>query len=379
MIKAKRGGKLSGGEGFRRFAEADGSDTLFGFIGKNLLLFIVIIAAVLTTLFAPIARFPANDNIAKTGIIFAFLIASAGLQKGNAEKLLINVFGRIPEKYSRTVPLCIILTAFLLGAVFTPVGSVILAVPAATVFYKLWHKTALIFSLMLTASALGSFLIPSYIGRYVLRAGRLSYGDYLLQMLPLAAIGLLLCLVTAVIFCKPDTVSPTVEKKPYDIFTIAIYSLIFVLVVLSSFGVINIIISFCSAVLAAVILDSDNLRKVDYGLLIIVFLLTVTAWNILRTDMVPLPNSPFFASVVMSSLVGASDATLLLFPKNVPALLLLTGTNIGALGLLTASAAGIFVYRRYLDTSGAKPILGLLIFTGVGILTVIILSLFTAI
>jgi hypothetical protein len=375
-IESKYGGKISGTEGFKKFLEADGGDNLLGFIGKNLLLFLVIAAAIITTLFAPIARFPANDNIAKTGIVFAFLVAEAGLRKGNADRIFSSLLSKIPDRFRFLTPALIIIGAFLFGAVFTPLGAVLLLLLTALPLCKVWHKTALFYSLCLFSANLGGFLIPTYIERYVLRAAELPYFEYLTAVLPLALAGLFLCLVPILIFGKADGIS-AVEKKPVDIITICIYSVVFILCVLSAFGIIDIIISFCSAVLAAVILDSDNIKKVDYGLLVIIFLLTVVSWNILRTDMLPLPESPLSASVFITGLTGSDNAILLLFPKNVPALTLLSGVNIGSLGIFTAS--GLYTYRRYLDTVGAKPISGLLIFAGLGLIFITVLSALAAI
>jgi hypothetical protein len=375
--QAKRGGVISGGEGFKRFIEADGGDNLLGFIGKNLLLFIVIAAAIVTTLFAPLARFPANDNIAKTGIVFAFLVAEAGLRKGNADKLFSSLLSKIPDKLKFLTPALIIIGAFIFGAVFTPLGAVLLIIPTALPLCKVWYKTALFLSLCLCSSVLGGFLIPSYAGRYVLRVDKIPYASYLSRLLPLALVGLFICLVLTLIFGKADGI--TAEKRPVDIITTCIYSAVFILCVLSAFGILNIIISFCSAVLAAVILDSDNIKKVDYGLLVIIFLLTVVSWNILRADMLPLPENPLAASVFITNFTGAADAILLLFPKNVPALTLLSGVNIGSLGFITASSAGLYTYRRYLDTPSAKPISGLLIFTGLGLILIMVLSALAAI
>ncbi|MDR0986351.1 MAG: hypothetical protein LBL98_01475 [Ruminococcus sp.] len=268
MIKAKaiHGGKLSGGAAFKRFFDADGGDGVIGFVGKNLILFIVIAAAILTTLFAPIARFPANDSIAKVGLVFSFLISTEGLHKGNADRFLTSLLLKLPDR------LTVLVTVFgglILGAVLTPLGAVLVVVPAVK---------------------------PLLIGK----------------------------------------AEAAIEKKPVDYITVGIYLTAFILCVLSALGILDIIVTFCSVVLAAVILDSDTIKKIDYGLLVIIFLYTVVSWNVLRTDRIELPDSSIIA-------------------------------------------AGLYAYRQYLTTAGAKPLLGLLIFTGVGIILVLALSALAAI
>ncbi|MDR0903714.1 MAG: hypothetical protein LBM59_03700 [Ruminococcus sp.] len=321
MIAAKkqlrRGGKISGGEGFRKLLQADGGDNILGFVGKNLILFITLAAAVITTLFAPITRFPANDIIAKVGLVFAFLTAQAGLKKGNADRFLTSLFALLPDRFKFFTPLIIIVTSFIFGAVFTPLGAVLLIIPAITPLCKAWHKTALLFALCLGAvvSSSGELISPAYT---------------LHNVLPLALVGLCICTSLSLLIGKPETA--ILDKKPVDIVTVSIYFVAFILCVLTAFGILSIIICICSVVLAAVILDSDNIKKIDYGLLVIIFLYAVVSWNILRTDIIALPES---------SLV----------------------------------AAGLYTYRRYLDTTGAKPIFGLLIFIGVGVGLILVMAL----
>jgi hypothetical protein len=269
-------------------------------------------------------------------------------------------------------------TAFVAGLLFSPLGAAILIIPTATKLYWSWLRCALVTVLSLICCSLGAFLIPDFTARSVLAASKIPYADYLKTMLPLALIGLIIALSAAAcfIFFPPDY-SPKPEND-IDFFdkyiTNGIYILLFILCVLSHFGIIDIIVSFCSAVLAAVILNSDNFRKVDYGLLVIVFLLSVSAWNIMRTDMIPLPENPFAASVFLTQFIGADNAAVMLYPKNVPSLLLLSGGNIGSIGLITASVASIYSYRQCVNVPGSKPILSLCIFTGVGLAFVMLLS-----
>jgi hypothetical protein len=372
-----RGGKITIGSGLQGFFEADGGDGVIGFLGRNFVLFFAILFALFTTLFAPIARFSANEKVAAAGIVFAFLLTSNGFVKCGADRIYAAIVSSTKRFGGRLIPTFLLLTAFVGGALLTPLGSAVMIIPIVTLLYKSWHKNALITALTVSACTLGGFLSPLYSIRFVLDRVDMTYAEYVKLILPLALIGLAVCIIAAFAVGAPVTAYiPKETEIKIEPVTLGLYTLLLILCVLCALGVLDIIVGFVGAVLVSAILDSDNFRRVDYGLLFIIFLFSVASWNIIRADMLTLPSDPFFASVFVTEIIDAPEAISLLFPKNVPVEKLLSGVNIGSLGLITASTANLYAYRIYLLSSRSKPIIGGLIFLGIGAALVMILSAF---
>jgi hypothetical protein len=205
----------------------------------------------------------------------------------------------------------------------------------------------------------------------------MTYLEYVKLVLPLALFGLVVCVIAAFAGGAPVAVyQPKETEIKIEPVTLSLYTLLLILCVLCALGVLDIIVGFVGAVLVSAILDSDNFRRVDYGLLFIIFLLSIASLNIIRADMLTLPSDPFFASIFVAEIIDAPEAISLLFPKNVPVEKLLQGVNIGSLGLFTASTANLYAYRTYLLSPRSKPIIGGLIFLGIGAALVLILSAF---
>jgi hypothetical protein len=370
-----RGGKITIGNGLAGLYAADGGEGAIGFFGRNFVLFFAALLALFTTLFAPIAAFPANERIASAGIVFAFLLTSAGFCKSGADKIYTAAVARIKAVGGRFIPAVIVVTAFIIGALLTPIGAAVMIIPVVTRLFKSWYKNALICALTVASCTLGGFLSPVYSIRFVLSASQMPYEEYVKMVLPLALVGLVCCIAAAFAVGAPVTAYvPKDSELKIEPVALGLYTLLLILCVLCALGFLDIIFAFVGAVLVSVILDSDNFRQVDYGLLLIIFLLAVASWNIIRADMLILPSDPFIASIFVTEVIDAPDAVSLLFPKNVPAKMLLTGVNVGSVGLFTASTANLFAYRAYVKSQGSKPVLGGLIFFGIGACLVLILS-----
>jgi hypothetical protein len=372
-----RGGKIKVGSGLQSFFEADGGDGAIGFLGRNFVLFFAILFALFTTLFAPIARFSANEKVAAAGIVFAFLLTSQGFIKSGSDRIYAAFVSRLKILGGRLIPIVILLTSFICAALLTPLGAAVMIIPVVTLLYKSWYKNALITALTVSSCTLGGFLSPLYSIRFVLSRADMTYIEYVKLVLPLALIGLAVSLIAAFAVGAPVAVyQPKEAEIKIEPVTLGLYTLLLILCVLCALGVLDIIVGFVGAVLVSVILDSDNFRLVDYGLLFIIFLLSIASWNIIRADMLALPSDPFFASVFVTEIIDAPEAISLLFPKNVPTEKLLQGVGIGSLGLITASTANLYAYRTYILSPHSKPIIGGLIFLGIGAALVLILSAF---
>jgi hypothetical protein len=372
-----RGGKITIGSGLQKFFEVDGGDGAIGFLGRNFVLFFAVLFALFTTLFAPIARFPANEKIAAAGIVFAFLLTSNGFVKSGSDRIYAALMSRLKILGGRLIPVVILLTSFICGALLTPLGAAVMIIPVVALLYRSWYKNSLITALTVSSCTLGGFLSPLYSIRFVLDKADMTYLEYVKLILPFAIIGLAICVIAAFAVGAPVTAyTPKETEIKIEPVTLGLYTLLLILCVLCVLGVLDIIVGFVGAVLVSVILDSDNFRRVDYGLLFIIFLLSIASWNIIRADMLTLPSDPFFASVFVTEIIDVPEAISFLFPKNVPTEKLLQGVNIGSLGLITASTANLYAYRTYIQSPRSKPIIGGLIFFGIGITLVLIFSAF---
>jgi hypothetical protein len=315
-------------------------------------------------------------------MIFALMLVIAGFEDsgvyGAAERLVTRLSDRL------CAPVLVILAAAA-AVIATPTGAVMLFLPLLHKLFRSWGKSAAITALTAMSCNLGGFISPqeSYLSRYVIDNTEVTAVQYRTAALPLFAVGMAVCVIAALFIGAPNA-NEKAETEQKDRFnaepiSLTVYIIIFILCVLSLAGFLDIIVSFCSAVLVTVILDPQKFRHADYGLLLTLFFLAVGAWNILRTDMIPLPEEPLSAVVYITQIVGNTNAVSLMFPKGIPGLTLLLGVNIGSLGSLAASYVNIIAFKKYLDGQGARTIGGLIIYTLFGAAFITIMFILLAI
>ena len=250
---------------------------------------------------------------------------------------------------------------------FVPFGLLVLRLA------DMERSVSLVVTLMTIAANLGSMLTP--IGNpqnlYLYTASGRSFLSFIGLMLPYTLLAA--ALLATVIFCAcPNpkiSVKLTAEQKKLPAKPLALYSVLFLLCLLTVLKLIPIYILFPAVAVVLLIFNRKLLLKVDYSLL-----LTFAAFFIFVGNMGRVPalhelilrvvtGHEQTMAVALSQIISNVPAALLLsgFTENTDALIV--GTNLGGLGTLIASMASLISYKQIALQYGAQKKRYLLLFT----------------
>lgn len=136
---------------------------------------------------------------------------------------------------------------------------------------------------------------------------------------------------------------------------VILFSLLFVIILLSVFHLIDYKITFIITIVTVLILNKRLFKEVDYSLLLtftgfFIFIGNISTMDVVRNFMENILNSKkstFISSILASQIISNVPATMLLsgFTNHFKELLL--GVNIGGMGTLIASLASVISYKIY--------------------------------
>ena len=331
------------------------------FIKGETVLSIAVLLAVISSFFVkPDMEYPGYIDFRTLSLLFCLMAVMAGLQKTGVFNLLAeNMLKRVHGIKSLTFIL--VMLCFFFSMLITNDVALITFVPFTfTVLNMLDNaeKKRLIIPVIVLqtiAANLGSMLTP--IGNpqnlYLHGVSRLSVGDFVLLMLPYAAVSFLILAVwifikggKGVIKINFGTGAKIKEKKK-----IAIYLVSFLACLLTVARIIDYKITLVIVIAMVAAADYRIFAKVDYTLLI-----TFTAFFVFIGNM---GRIPVFSEYIKSVIEGHECLTGIIssqFISNVPAALLLSGftdnfrpliigVNLGGLGTLIASMASLISFK----------------------------------
>jgi hypothetical protein len=343
------------------------------FVKRNFVIIILALSAFGTALPAPIDTFPGNLYTERICLIFCFMISAAGFEEGGIYHLLHS---KMRGRLSPTGAYFLILAAsYLLGALITPYAVVIMTVPLIS---RLFERNTLLFAFPSTAAAatLGGFLSPvsSFYNAFFTFEEIVPPDELVLRLIPYSLVGFALVIVASLpvtkIYSQYDGLR---EVRPEPVY-VCVFAILLVITALAVGGLFDGIASFVSVCLVIVILEPKLMRKPDYALLLMLFLLSVTAWNITRADLLPLPENPFFAAVALSNVISAENAAEFLAKIGITPDILAVGINIGAAGFIFATPAALAAFSSSVSGENAKPLLSAGVFAAQGIVLTAALS-----
>lgn len=150
---------------------------------------------------------------------------------------------------------------------------------------------------------------------------------------------------------KLDLSDVTIENKR----DVILFSLLFGIILLSVFHLIDYKITFGITIITVIILNKKLFKEIDYSLLItfigfFIFIGNISTMDVVRSFMENILNSEkstFISSILASQVISNVPATMLLsgFTGHFKELLL--GVNIGGMGTLIASLASVISYKIY--------------------------------
>ena len=210
-----------------------------------------------------------------------------------------------------------------------------------------------------------------------------SAGEFFAVVLPLTALSLLL-LAALSLFALPRSLPPyeSAQAALRSPRALSVYSLLFVLCLLSVFRLLPCWLLTLLVIAAALALDKELLRHADYALLLTFVCFFVVSGNLGRVEAVRslvqglLERNTLLASVLVSQVISNVPAAVLLSGFTDHAAALLSGVNIGGLGTPIASLASLITLKLYLKSEGAEPLRFLLVFTAANVLFLAALLLF---
>ncbi|MCH5210062.1 MAG: citrate transporter [Oscillospiraceae bacterium] len=334
---------------------------IYHFIKNETVLSIAVVLAIISSFFVkPDIEYFDYIDFRTLSLLFCLMAVMAGLQKTGvfnllAENMLKKVHG------IKSLTFILVMLCFFFSMLITNDVALITFVPFAFTVLNMLddaEKKRLIIPVIVLqtiAANLGSMLTP--IGNpqnlYLHGVSGLSVGNFILLMLPYAAVSFLILSVwifinggKGVIKINFGTGTKIEEKKK-----IVIYLISFVVCLLTVARVIDYKITLLIVIALVAAADYRIFGKVDYTLLV-----TFTAFFVFIGNM---GRIPMFSDYIKSVIDGHECLTGIIssqFISNVPAALLLSGftdnfrpliigVNLGGLGTLIASMASLISFK----------------------------------
>lgn len=328
------------------------------FVKNEAVLISSFVLAVVSAFFVvPDANYIDYIDYRTLGLLFCLMAVMAGLNaQGVFGKLAVALLKKVGSV--RTLGLTLSLLCFFLSMVITNDVALITFVPFTILVLNMCGQTGkLIFLVTMetVAANLGSMLTP--IGNpqnlYLFSAYEMGIGDFMATLLPYGVLSLVM-IVVACFFMgneKIEALHIENEKQPSKITICIIYVVLFALSLLTVFRVVNFVVTLAVTVVAVLIFDRNNFKKIDYSLLLTFVFLFVFIGNLGRIGAV----SEFLQSIINGREVAVGVVASQVF-SNVPAALLLSGftdnvkglligVNLGGLGTLIASMASLISFK----------------------------------
>lgn len=327
------------------------------FLKTEIVLVISFILAVISAFFVtPSKAYIDYIDFRTLGLLFCLMAVMAGFNrlgifKFVAQKMLSKV------KSINGLSLILCLLCFFSSMFITNDVALITFVPFTITALKLlgrMDKLIWIVAIETVAANLGSMLTP--IGNpqnlYLFSAFNMSLGDFIFTILPYAIHSLILILISCLITGKGKIDAQRDEKSSnFSKSHIGIYSVLFLLALLTVFRVIPYIITVLITIAVILIFDRKVILKIDYSLLFTFVFLFIFIGNLGEIK----PISEFLKSIVNGNEVLVGVASSQVF-SNVPATILLSkftenakdlliGVNLGGLGTLIASMASLISFK----------------------------------
>lgn len=354
------------------------------FIKEELVLVIALGLALLTSFFS----FPKLSYIDFKVLILLFnlMIVVAAFKKLNLlDTLAIKLLSHC-STFRKTSFILVFLTFF--ASMFITNDVALLTFVPLTIIIASKAKVDVLKTVIFQtlAANLGSCLTPmgNPQNLFIYSFYELSFSTFIKIMLPICVLSIIFLIVLVQTEeDSPLTTSLTLPKLGHSTHIIG-FSLLFIVILLSVFRVVDYRLAFILTLLVVLILDKKLFKEVDYSLLLTFIGFFIFVGNLANLSSIKFfmehllssSSSTYFTSLLTSQLISNVPATMLLssFTPFYEGLLL--GVNIGGLGTLIASLASVISYKLYVKAMPEKSssyfrkftyynLLGLLIFTSI--------------
>ena len=358
-----------------------------GFVRKNLVMVIAMLAAAITCFFVPPdAAYLDYFDVKTLTCLFCVLAVVCALKNIHFFYMLAKQLVRL----FRNARMCILALVYItfIGSMliandmalltFLPLGTFVLATTGKGKY------TAFTFIMQNIAANLGGMLTPfgNPQNLYLYTKFQIPNLEFMQIMAAPFLLAIALITLCCIIFVKPEPLQLKEEKLSLPVGRSVVYMLLFALAIAIVFRGIPYYIGLIIIPAVLLFMDRKALRMVDYPLLFTFVFFFVFSGNMARIDVIRqgfsylLEKSTLLFSVASCQVISNVPSAILLsqFTDNYRELLL--GVNIGGVGTLIASLASLITFREYTKQQKGKTGYYILLFSAFNFAFLIILSAF---
>ncbi len=355
------------------------------FIKKEAVFSIAAVCAIATMfVIPPDAEYISYIDFRVLCLLMCLMAVVAGFKSVGAFRVLTyQLLSRI--KSGKVLSVTLVLLPFFLSMLVTNDVALIVFVPFTLgLLNSLGCEKSVvpIIVLQTVAANLGSMATP--VGNpqnlYLYSAYNLSAGEFFSCVLPLTAVSLVALVAASVpVLPKSLPAQKTHKQTIGDGKKLIVYSVLFILCLLTVFRIIPYTVATAIVILIFLILDRHILKEIDFMLLLTFICFFIVSENLGRVEVIReflqnlLQKSTLLTSVGASQIISNVPAAILLssFTDNWQELL--AGVNIGGLGTPVASLASLITLKLYMQSENAKVMKFLGVFTVANIMGLVML------
>jgi len=337
---------------------------VFGFVKKNVVMFVALFAAIITTFFVPIDKEYLGYFDYKTlACLFCVLAVVCALKNINFFYMLAR---KVVEKF-HTVRLSVLALVYI-----TFIGSMLIAndmalltfLPLGYFVLTVTHKEkymAVTFVLQNIAANLGGMLTPfgNPQNLYLYSKFDIPNGEFMLIMLPCFILAISLITICC-LFIKNEPLELSSSNDTLPKGKTVLYLCLFALSIAIVFRGIPYWIGLVVIPLVLIFVDRKALGMVDYPLLFTFVFFFVFSGNMARIEVVKdffqglLSKNTLVFSALSCQCISNVPSAILLSQFTTDYQHLLLGVNIGGVGTLIASLASLITFREYTSHNPGK-------------------------
>lgn len=279
------------------------------------------------------------------------------------DKIALGILSKCSN--TRIVSLVFILLAFFSSMLVTNDVALLTFVPLCIFTFKKIDVDSMTTIILQTLAAnIGSSLTPmgNPQNLFLFTHYKLSGFQFFSVTIPFVALGMVWLLFLNKKVKKENFEFSLNAISIEDKLRTSIYSVLFLLIVLSVFNLIDYRYILLAAVVCVLFMDKQLIKQVDYFLLgtfvcFFIFIGNISSVEFIQQSLMHFlqkPAMPYFSSIVLSQVISNVPCSILIsrFTTNWREVLL--GVNIGGMGTIIASLASLISYKIYVNENEEK-------------------------
>ena len=361
-------------------------DWIIGFIKKNVVMLIALVAAVVTMFFVPPdAEYLSYFDFKTLTCLFCTLLVVCALKNIRFFYMLAQKIVKL-FKNTRACVLALVYVTFLGSMLIANDMALLTFLPLGYIVLKTTEKKKLMaftFIMQNIAANLGGMLTPfgNPQNLYLYTKFNIPTGEFMGIMAIPFLVSVLLITVCCFIFVKPEAVEVHEEAIKPQPWRTAVYLILFAFSIVIVFRLVHYLFGLVLIPLVILFMDRKAFKKVDYPLLLTFVFFFVFAGNMSRIEGVRqlfsnlLEKNTLLVTITSCQCISNVPSAILLsqFTGNYRALLL--GVNVGGVGTLISSLASLITFREYVKHQPKKGLSYIGIFSAFNFVFLIILTL----